>query len=1740
MIKFILEIFYDDNVPASNRPHRSTRELILSPHTNFRPTWSFFEKLMFSALGTITNRSFRGFRALLFFEETGQFFFLRMVNQNSFMFQNFSNTPNTMINRTLNPNNISELSRTTSRQIRQRRAAARARAIASGTLSTQQEPKRRRIENQTLARFFRQPEQPPQFTPRDQRAQRRNEAREIGPAPKRPRIQRRRMPAYLQNEIRQVAASRIRRDLAARRLQAFALSPRFQMVDVSLGIYGDPSRFAGRDTSRRQKDAFGNIKVSQNKTVRMSRTMLQKLMRASGQERVMIVEDQITVNVSEFSWQVVNLTIDVVREVLLDRAYDNLRDVPAFRDVPDKIDDRFMRYSSIDAPEYTNPWVIKNKIPNACALTCLIDTYRAPLEKLRRKKKRPFDKMKPLTYETLWDILRPGEPYDIAKVKGGWIFQELVPFFKKIGVYAFEIDRNHQVLDKFEPERDRAEVFPRTIYMIKTDRHLTVVNIEDKKKISHIVRNPSELPELKVSPFTHLPRRLPDFSVESHYILEEFDERIYGKHGVRIDEVLNGPEFAEQRLTIIINYDPEAVLEKIYEMHYRPQISAFDGRIQKIFITSLEDRYVEFDASCGNNGFVEFITKDEIRDYVLADRTLQCHFQSRNHMSTFNDRVLDILDDHVCGGLRAWNDTKFVGECTELDFNKFYPACLMKHEYLPVVSMFDEFVPLTFPIWLFGGLDKLDDYWLLCVEFHKACVYSDRNVRLCFVHNLKQLTHLKFTIRGVLKCNKVKNTIRDALIDMWESDLPLTTRKHLMVSNIGKLGRRTNKKNHSFTCRDLLEANMEGFEVNCCGEYYIAKSDPVEARLIDGFRLIHHLVLDTARLEMQLLVDKCRGHNIKIIKYNIDAIYVKGDLTPLSDMITDSPNDTESIGMLKQSPARFEHVIVDEEKRFWMKLKSRELPRMCVDSDSINLIEIADEYNFSDVLQSGNRIMVEADVPGAGKTYSLATAFPNAIFVTPTNYLGQILRNDYQVETVTYAKFFGMRMKEGEMNQNFYDPRVDVTGRPVVFDEAAMLSTDTLVQIGRWLTQNPDQQVYATADRKQLAPINGIDNTHPLAKLFPNRIVLKQNKRCKTEEDQKAILDLCVRIRACKTVEECRELVKSAFTRTENPFFARDHQGVSFTNETAQSVSKHLHAGKEMFTVGQELICKSNLSLEGVSTHINYRYNVKQVEAHHVVLSDADDEFRVSKSVARKSFILPYVCTCHSLQGSSVDSLVIFDIDHPLVTIEWIYTAITRSRDLSQVFWFDGKMSNRTTWLSKELIDKNALARLIETNELNLTAGQLRECTEYLKGEQVVRYTAQRGDGRDMAQNLGIQRLPSKVRELITKDYDDLDLSTSGQIALLNLCRHLGRVSECTKHTREYVQNKDEIRSTLARHYKCSIDAVKQLLTRVLHFDDVGAHLEWQTKFKINSSIPHHPFVSSLINEMAMLSKMVILQEDIEQAKKQEKKNPESTALAARLQRVEKETLKAIVEQLTCLGYAKENMIMMQDGVMVHAINRRLTQDDLDMIANKTLETTDLQCILTVKSGHRETGVKSSIPWKDLPRPASPKSFSPPPKKPEPIEEEKMPFVSDVVRAVRMLVKKRSIDGLDISTTLQEGNISRDDMKTARSELLKLKTHQSRISALLKTDADKGFTVKDPVDESWVLRRFKGVCEICSEPLSYEDISIDRIDNNLGHEKTNCQLTHRTCNCAKSGPRQSKTPISYREWLAARKKNISQ
>ena len=201
--------------------------------------------------------------------------------------------------------------------------------------------------------------------------------------------------------------------------------------------------------------------------------------------------------------------------------------------------------------------------------------------------------------------------------------------------------------------------------------------------------------------------------------------------------------------------------------------------------------------------------------------------------------------------------------------------------------------------------------------------------------------------------------------------------------------------------------------------------------------------------------------------------------------------------------------------------------------------------------------------------------------------------------------------------------------------------------------------------------------------MFPNQIVLKYNKRLRTKEDQEKLYQIKkdifnMDIDVATTMKKYFKTIykKSEVTSTKN---------LSYFNFRGEKINKYVQNNiikvpKEAVKIddsyyyaGLELICKKYYKLKNICLYTNYAYILKDItNRKFTVVEPVDDvEIKLDINLLKKHFKLPYCSTVHSVQGLSIDEeICIFDCNTPYVDKYFIWTAITRARDLKNVTYF--------------------------------------------------------------------------------------------------------------------------------------------------------------------------------------------------------------------------------------------------------------------------------------------------------------------------------------------------------------------------------------------------------------------------------------------------------------------------------------
>ena len=96
--------------------------------------------------------------------------------------------------------------------------------------------------------------------------------------------------------------------------------------------------------------------------------------------------------------------------------------------------------------------------------------------------------------------------------------------------------------------------------------------------------------------------------------------------------------------------------------------------------------------------------------------------------------------------------------------------------------------------------------------------------------------------------------------------------------------------------------------------------------------------------------------------------------------------------------------------------------------------------------------------------------------------------------------------------------------------------------------------------------------------------------------------------------------------------------------------------------VGDPIVCTRNRYRDGLFNGLLGKVTNIDGDLNISVLWDGETEPRLLDKDAAQDCELAYGITCHRAQGSAAGTVLVILEDSPLVTREWLYTAITRAR----------------------------------------------------------------------------------------------------------------------------------------------------------------------------------------------------------------------------------------------------------------------------------------------------------------------------------------------------------------------------------------------------------------------------------------------------------------------------------------------
>jgi hypothetical protein len=200
--------------------------------------------------------------------------------------------------------------------------------------------------------------------------------------------------------------------------------------------------------------------------------------------------------------------------------------------------------------------------------------------------------------------------------------------------------------------------------------------------------------------------------------------------------------------------------------------------------------------------------------------------------------------------------------------------------------------------------------------------------------------------------------------------------------------------------------------------------------------------------------------------------------------------------------------------------------------------------------------------------------------------------------------------------------------------------------------------------------------------MFPNQIVLEHNKRLKTEEDQELLKQIKQDIFNLKI--DVATTMKKYFKTIHSYSELKTTSNFSYFNFRAEKVNKILQGRMKnipkcikykefMYYEGLELICKKHYKTKDKRLYTNYSYIIEKIDDKRFTIVEPVDKIKMTFEINILShFKLPWCITVHSVQGLSIDDEVsLFDCNTPYGDRNFVWTSITRVRDLKNITFFE-------------------------------------------------------------------------------------------------------------------------------------------------------------------------------------------------------------------------------------------------------------------------------------------------------------------------------------------------------------------------------------------------------------------------------------------------------------------------------------
>ena len=954
------------------------------------------------------------------------------------------------------------------------------------------------------------------------------------------------------------------------------------------------------------------------------------------------------------------------------------------------IDSIFNKYLTPAKKTYeTHPYLSEHFKPESCMLTTIIEQYYEAFQKRKSNGKRMFKDN--ITYEYLCDLFN----LECTDSDIECDIQTALIFFKKFNLGLKVYDLHMNLIEEYIP-KNRSVLRPSLCSILTYNKHIYLLD----DNLDMLKQKLNSTPELES--ISNQYKIITDFN-ENYKLCTSFDEikQVVAEHqpGEKKDETINIEYYG------VMN---KLVHQIVFEERYMPQICLDGSMVTRIILKMKQDdksfvvSITDVDKSLSTDS-ESFVVEDcDILEYAtnynkVYNDTYKWLINKR-HLSSYDSETHDIekstMIRPICCTFK-YDQSNMVA----LDMNKAYCSNLMDMKKFPVFNSFDKYQKYD--------NHKIEDYTMYYIRATNkttaSAILFQSEYSRAYGYKLNRINKDLFEILSFKRPSNLIDTHSEKKIkEIYENkDLSKTSKKQIINILLGIMEKKYTKKNkcHCFLTKEEAQYYIETyggvlgeltyFEDTPDGLFAVGNQEEriiytvvqsKEKELINGFLPIKEMIYDIQRYKLYQMYTKCRAHNIQVYGIKTDCVLVReSDAQKLYEVFEADLNDDIGKYKIELGKSLFgEKLTLDENENDCDKL-------LKVDTKEIQILNEYDKEELARINHENNRLIILGKHAGCGKSTACCQGFEDkssVLFVSPFNKQCIELQKD-GYKAITVNSFFGKGV--GDNNRGL---PYDWSGsKLIVFDEILLNNIHFLELIKTFVRENHDKvRIFGNGDVNQLEPINIhlnniVDKSNYrmdcIKQIFPNALTLKEIKRLNKEEDKIKMKKIKKEIFKGVDIETICE--KYGIKTIRNMEDIKTNRNIAYFNFRCNQVNTLVHkrlgnsdTKVEGVSIWKNLIlqCKKHYkNKDGFKTYVNNLYRVEEINKYIKIVDIANENnvFSMDRAMLWKIFRLSYCNTCHSEQGCSIDEdITIFDSNTPYVDRYWLYTALTRVRNLSK------------------------------------------------------------------------------------------------------------------------------------------------------------------------------------------------------------------------------------------------------------------------------------------------------------------------------------------------------------------------------------------------------------------------------------------------------------------------------------------